>query len=118
MLHKTWAGKTLATIAGAIHKFLSGSEPITLASIEHNAPDIVKTINVVQEIGKDVKAAGSDPAAIANALSESIIKHLPELPASLQTDEAITELATLCHQELGLPVDQIEAAIKLELGKK
>lgn len=111
-----WLAKELAAIHAVLHaKFPNG---VTAADIVNGAEDIAATVNIGKEIAADVKAAGTDPAAVATALTSSLIKHLPELPADLQGSHAEAELIQICTTVLSLDPAVVEAAVKAALAAK
>lgn len=116
-MSKTKAGVIIASIWGWFHHLLPAG-PITAQQIIDKAEEGVTVVNVGREIIADVEAAGTDPAAKTKALTDSLIKHLPELPAEMQGTQAETILIQWCHDISGIDLVVIEAAVKGALGIK
>lgn len=114
---KTWLAKELAALHAALHAAFPNG--VSTADIINGAEDLAAMVNIGKEIAADVKVAGTDPAAITEALTGSLIKHMPELPSALQGNQAEAELIQICKTISGLPLDVIENAVKAALaGKK
>ena len=105
-----------ASIAVLLHKIFPGT--ITAASIVNGAEELASTVNFGRAVWNDVKASGSDPAKIAEALAASVKKNIGMINPVFLTPENITEISSVCAEISGLPLEQIEAQIKLELGIK
>ena len=116
-MSKTLLGKGWAAVALFFHNHFAPGHVVTALDIIGIAAETAATINVGREIAADVKAAGTDPAKIAEALAASIKKHAPELPKDLQ-GQHLDELVQICAQISGLPLETIEAAIKTQLHIK
>jgi len=114
---KTKAGQVLASVWGWFHHLLPAGN-VSVQDIMGKAAEGVIVVNVGRKIIADLQAAPKDPAAKTKALTESLIKHLPELPADMQGTQAEDVLMQWCNAILDLGPVVIETAVKAALGVK
>ena len=108
--------------ANLVLAFHHATEPGGLLTAEHInqlAPDIIGVGNFGRAVYTDIKPLlGGDVVKIPQALAASVKTHLSLIPADFLTPANVANISTVCATICGLPVDRVEAAIKLQLGIK
>jgi len=108
----------MSTFKQLIHTIVSQIQNI----FKHHKLDVasIGTIIQVLTIIKEVKTETSgihDGVELTNAIVKSVIAHAHELPDELKGEHLENTIVEICQKVLDLPLAEIQAIVKAELGK-
>ncbi len=113
--HKTILGNFLHEFGVLLHNFHIGT--VNASNVSGYIAEGVQVANVVNEVKNDCKGI-TDPAQLITAVATSLVNREKELPADLQGNAFLTEAVKIAAEVEGLPLDAVEAEIKVLLAAK
>jgi hypothetical protein len=113
---KSKFGNLIHEIGAFVSGLFTGPNKITTQEVVEGAADIAAVANIYQEVKTETQGI-TDPAQLATAIAQSILKHESKLPANMQGSNVEAFITTALQKLTTLPLDQIEAIAKAEYAK-